>query len=500
MDKEKVVKNYNTFKNYAYVYFKRNDIDMAVRLIKLTARIGYNYNFRYCDDDLESLISELSQFIIPIPIEFQVQTNRVVFFDSFGNSRVLALQYLRAIESLNFEVLYICTNKKIEPVIEDYLRGNPKSKILKLDPTANFIKNVIQGTDEICRFKPFAIFEHFEPWDVLGLCICNLIKSSKRYLINLTDHAFWLGKNSADYFLEFRRYGTYLSHFKREIPIEKLLFQPYYPLQAISTEFQGFPEEVNGKIILFSGSDFYKIFGDNGTFFKIVKRILEENQNVVFLLAGNGNYKPINSFIKHNKFEKRFILLGFRSDINEVIKRIDIYINTYPMIGGLMSQFAALNNKPIIGYTDESLYSYNDAEDLLQTKSKGILVRKTFDDFHSYLNILIYDESERIKNVKTTQDCIILPQNFANLLQQNLSNPIPLTLSFTNDVKINLKAVSNLYVDMEVNFLKLHYLYIWEELKLKSFQVDFFIGFISIIHKTKQFLYNKFRYKESKNN
>jgi len=73
MDKDKVVEHYNTFKNYAYRYFKRNDIEMAVRLIKLTARIGYHYNFRYCDDDLESLISDIGLHLVSNPVSFESQ-------------------------------------------------------------------------------------------------------------------------------------------------------------------------------------------------------------------------------------------------------------------------------------------------------------------------------------------------------------------------------------------------------------------------------------------
>jgi len=46
---------------------------MAVRLIKLTARIGYHYNFRYCDDDLESLISGIGLHLVSNPVSFESQ-------------------------------------------------------------------------------------------------------------------------------------------------------------------------------------------------------------------------------------------------------------------------------------------------------------------------------------------------------------------------------------------------------------------------------------------
>lgn len=495
MDKDKVVEHYNTFKNYAYVYFKRNDIDMAVRLIKLTARIGYNYNFRYCDDDLESLISEIGLQLVSQPVGFESQKDRIVFYDSFGNNRVLAQQYIRSLISMDLEILYIYSSRSLDSGLEKEILLYKKAKILKLDSDSSFIYNVKLALKEIADFKPATIIEHFTPWDILGFCICSLCISSKRYLINLTDHAFWLGKNSSDYILEFRNYGVYLSHYHRHIPLEKLLMQPYYPIQP-SVEFSGFPKEVtNNKIILFSGSNLYKISGKDGLFLKIVKRVLDENENVIYLLAGNGNTQPIKKFIKDNNFQGRFILLGHRSDINEVIKNIDIYVNTYPMIGGLMSQYAAVNNKPIIGYTDENLYSYNDTEDLLQTRTKGVLVKTSLIDFHTTLNNLIKNEIDRTDNVNVTHDCVVSQENFTKQLSLNLRYPKHIETVFLDDVKIDLNSVSDLYIEMEVEFLKSHYIYIWEELKWKSFGINFPIGLFSFIYKTRRFLSTKIKFK-----
>lgn len=48
-------------------------------------------------------------------------------------------------------------------------------------------------------------------------------------------------------------------------------------------------------------------------------------------------------------------LIGDRHDINEVFKHSDIFLNTYPIGGGLMTQYAAANSKPILslGVKDE---------------------------------------------------------------------------------------------------------------------------------------------------
>jgi len=486
-DKIKILKHYVLFKKSAESYFEKNNIEKSVKYINLAAQIGYNYNFQYCDDDLEDLISKISLRINPNSIKFQTQENRIVFYDSFGNNRVLAMQYIRAIISMDLELLYIFSSNSIDKDLEKEINNYSKSEIIKLDKNS-FEENVSYALSQIAQFAPKTIIEHFLPWDILGFCICNDLKSSKRYFINLTDHAYWLGKKCADYFLEFRNFGFYLSHFQRHIPIDKLIFQPYYPLQNNAT-FLGFPKEVTSdKIILFSVSDFYKIFGKDGHFFKMVRRILSENDNAIFLLAGNGDFKPIKSFIKKNKLQNRFILLGFRNDINEVIKRIDIYINTYPLIGGLMSQYAAVNHKPIIGYTDENLYSFNDTEDLLQTKNKGTLVRNTIDDFHINLNELIEDKNVRSNNIFISSNCVITPEKFNNLLSKNLSYPEHMHISLTDNIRINLDSIFELYYDMEINFLKQHYITIWAVLNSSILWDHFSIGYISFIHKVVRFI------------
>jgi hypothetical protein len=487
INKDKILKHYNLFKKYAYRYFEKNDIERSAKYVNLTAQIGYNYNFQYCDDDLEGLVSKISLKITPNSIRFQALKDKICFYDSFGNNRVLTQQYLRAIFSLNLELLYIYSSKTLDKGIEDEILNYKRSTIIRLDKKS-LNKNVIFALNEIVKFKPLTIFEQFLPWDVLGICICEPIKHTRRYLINLTDHAYWLGKNCADYIFEFRSYGVFLSHFYRNIPFEKLIFQPYYPVKS-NSDFLGFPTEVtNDKLILFSGSDFYKIYGKDGLFFNMVRRILLENENVVFLLAGNGDVKPIKSFIKKNNFQKRFILLGYRSDINEVIKRIDIFINTYPVMGGLMSQYAAINHKPIIGFTDDDLYSFNDVEDLLQTKTKGELVKTTLNDFHLELNRMIKYENVRLNNISITKNCVITPDNFTKLLYQNLSYPQHIEPAFAGHIQININSIFELYVDMEVNFLKQHYIYVWKVLRGEIFYDNFIIGLTSFVLKVKLFI------------
>lgn len=58
-------------------------------------------------------------------------------------------------------------------------------------------------------------------------------------------------------------------------------------------------------------------------------------------------------FIRNNGFQRRVFLLGSRRDIHAVFRACDIYMGTYPIGGGLMSQYAAVNGKPILAYASE---------------------------------------------------------------------------------------------------------------------------------------------------
>lgn len=482
ISKNEILQHYNFAKKSAHKHFNKNNLDRAVKYIELAANIGYKYNFKYCDEELENLISNISLSITPKIFDFELNNKRIVFFDSFGNNRVLAQQYLRAIFALEFEVLYIYTSKKLDNNLKKELLNYKNIEIIHLH-SKSFESNIKYALSKINNFKPYYTIQHVTPWDVLTFCICKSLEHTTRYLINLTDHTFWLGKNSTDYILEFRNYGAYLSVNQRNLPYKKILLQTYYPIQH-NNIFLGFPKEVtHEKTLIFSGAALYKIYGKNGFFLEIIKRILNENKNVLFLIAGGGNNRPIKEFIHKNQLQGKIILLGDRSDINEIIKRIDIYVNTYPIIGGLMSQFAAIHHKPIIGFTNDDLFGLNNVEDLLQIPSKGILVKNNIEDFHFTINKLIKNKEDYNNNISSTNNCIVSPEEFAKNLFTNLTNPKPIKEEFTQKIRINLDAIFDLYVDIETNFIKRHYNLIWNYTKTILFKDNFKLAFTCIAYK-----------------
>jgi hypothetical protein len=318
--KKTIQEHLNLFKEEAILSIKKLQFKKGLTWIELYAQIAYKYNLVYGDEEVETLIEKTSLLLLNDK-KIRNTKNKIVFYDSFAmDNRGLTQQYLRAIFSWNCELLFISPSTIGYDILAE-LKAYSKAQILIYDK--NNIEDFNKVQMAIADFEPEKVFLHFSPWDISGFCIWNTIKNVDRFLINLTDHAFWLGRNCADYILEFRRYGAYLSVHERTINIEKLLLQPYYPI--INTkEFQGFPFKKNG-IVAFAGSNLYKISGRNNAFLLLIKEVLLQNKDLVFVLAGPGNKVPIENFIKENLFQDRFFVIGDRKDISAVVENIDIY-------------------------------------------------------------------------------------------------------------------------------------------------------------------------------
>lgn len=464
--KEKIQKHAQLFLKRAQKHvLKPTSFHACFADLEAFARLNYKYNYNYSNNEAESLIRELSKSLLDT-VEIIKTPNKIIFYDSFSlDNRGLTQQYLRAIFSWNSELLFI-TNSAIGKDILAELRNYPKARIVQYNK--NSFKEYSSVLDEIVAFQPEKVLLHFSPWDIAGFCIWNAVKNTDRFLINLTDHAFWLGKECADYILEFRAYGAYLSVYERKIQIEKLLLQPYYPI-INNKDFQGFPFKKNG-IIAFSGSNLYKIAGRNNTFLRLIKEVLLLNKTLIFVLAGPGNKHPIERFIKENALQDRFFVIGDRKDISAVFENIDIYVNTFPMIGGLMSQYAAVYQKPIIGYTSPDLYGYNDVEDLLQVSKEGLLVRKDKTDFIEYFSKLVQDIECRNTNIFHTKDCVFTPEKFSHTLHDNMYTfNGTIDSKFIENVSFDSQTIVDLYLDMENTYQKNHYAIFWYVLRFKAF-------------------------------
>lgn len=352
------IKNaYRGVKAHAIRAYKDGDYERSMHYVRHCATIAQQFNWIYADDELEDLLKEISTKIITssslpyIPVE-----NKVVLYDDFCVSFVLVLQYIEALVQAGKDVLYMTVAQqsgRFSSIISTIEKNYPQVKIVII-PNSNRVELAKKIHREILAFQPEKVLFHIFAHSVCIPAVCALPSRIDTYIINLADQTFWLGAKAIKYVLEFRQFGVSVSQQRRGIKPHQQLLIPFYPI-VDNNPFQGFPKECTeeGKVLIFSGGDIYKVLDEKRMYWHLVKRVLDTFPEVVFLFAtkidGIG-MEFLKSFIHENNYEGRFVYTKFRPDINEVLAHVDIFMGTCPVCGSLMSQLAARNATPILQY------------------------------------------------------------------------------------------------------------------------------------------------------
>jgi hypothetical protein len=353
---KEIKKAYSVLKKSVFKAYNDGNLELTISRIGEAVEYVQQFNWIYTDDDLEQILDDISKKKLSHPVGYIPNTDRAVIFDDWCTSYVLVMQYIEAL-SLNFkEVLYI-TGRDVAAMsynnILEAIKQYPNVKISLIPQNPNSFERSQLILDTIISFQPSKLFLHIGFNSPITLALYSLPKSIDRYLINLADQTFWLGSKGIDFTLEFRPFGATVSYEKRRLKKEQLLYLPFYPYRD-GNEFKGFPELTKGKVVIFSGGDFYKTLAPDYTYWDLVKDVLIENPEAIFLFATKNIIGKtddfLHNFVTKNNLTDRFIYIGFRPDIDEVFKHCDIFMGTCPVCGSLTSQLAALNSKPILQY------------------------------------------------------------------------------------------------------------------------------------------------------
>lgn len=446
-------------KKLSVLAYKKGNYDQAIRYVECASMIAYQTNILYADDEIEELNRQLSHKLLTSSIEIPKKyPNRIVFYDSSGIDNVaLTQQYLNAFTTWNIEFLYILNNpyanEKRTAHIFEMLKKNQKATVLIIQSNLSRIEKIQTIYRKVFEFAPTKGLLHLAPGDILPLFVFEKIPWCERYMINMTDHAFWLGKNAVDYFLEFRAYGCTISIEKRRISPDKLLALPYYPIITCQA-FKGLPSLSEKNVVrIFSGGALYKTYGDQGLYFHLLKLLLNHNPNVVIYIAGSGNEAPYRKFIRKNHFENRLYLIGQRNDIVHVFKHIDIYLSTYPIGGGLMTQLAAINKIPVLAFADKNI-SCKYIEELLPYGEHGIhqLTWDNLESFLYYAERLINDITFRKQEGAKLHQRLLPVKVFNQLLHNHLFQQPKKTAQFEH-IKVDYNAIENIYLEVENKYM-----------------------------------------------
>lgn len=300
------------------------------------------WNQYYVDEDLEGFLTSVSEALVhPGFRKDETKERTVLFYDSFGfDVRALALVYMHALSDLGYRIIYITKteSKDYQPELHRAVEGG--------DVIWNYVsyEDREQEVRDIAalfeKYKPSRAILYSTPDDAAAMSVFKAYEGIvERFKINLTDHAFWLGKDCFDYNLEFRNYGASVSVKYRGIPASKEIIMPFYPYHR-DREFQGFPFDAMGRKVMFSGGSLYKTLGDpSNSYYVIAGRLLKGHEDLIFLYAGTGDESEMNKL--KEQFPGRVYRIDERTDLYEIMERCTIYLNTFPQVGGLMMQFAA---------------------------------------------------------------------------------------------------------------------------------------------------------------
>lgn len=323
----------------------RKNYELALQIVYNSANVLYQTNLYYEDNDLESSLQKIAEGLNLSTFD-KANKDVIIFYDGFGlNNRGLASVYLKAL--CKFKKVYYITYENRKDQIPSLLNilNNNSGEALFINDKNKFSQKIKFLNDKINLIKPESFVFYSTPSDVVGTTIMNgYAGKMTRYLINLTDHTFWLGAKCLDICIEFRDYGASISNDYRGISKDKIVKLPFYPEIGRDTEFQGFPFEVKDcQKVMFSGGQLYKTLGDGNMYYRMVDHILAKNQDVIFWYAGSGDDRELKKIL--NKYPSRAFHTAERKDLFQVLQHCRLYLSTYPICGGLMYQYAALAGK-----------------------------------------------------------------------------------------------------------------------------------------------------------
>lgn len=422
-----IKQGYRGLKKIAQKSVKEGDFYNGMVFIARCTTVASQFNWIYADDELEELLDTIAKSKIDSSFasNYEPDENHWVFFDDYCTSYVLALQWMRALSKFGKKILYITArttlnNPQFSNVL-DVIKKTPNVTV-EVVPSVSTFERANHLFRLITGFNASKLFLHKAMYSIIQLPLCVLPEKMKVYNINLGDQFFWLGRNNIDYNIEFRPFGASVSLQKRGFRKEQLLMVPFYPIDD-GNPFEGFPEGCQGKTVIFSGGDYYKTFDEKGTYWRLVKSVLDKHPDVVFLFAtkrDNKDYSDMAKFVADNHFEGRFIHSEFRKDIYQVFAHCDIYMGTTPVSGSLMSQLAAINGKPILQYYAPGTPD-DETEQALCVNDKFQISYHSEKEFLDEADKLINDAEYRKKQGQRLKNAMIQPDQFDELVRKTLS-------------------------------------------------------------------------------
>lgn len=409
------------------ISMKRRRFDRVIRLLKTLSSIRYKFHLGFRNSFIEERIKELSENVIKTALLDNKNEKSVTIIDEINADYVgLMTQYLAPFISGGYQILYIYEQIEHKGDVRSHLMQSLQSydkAIVKEIPASK--KGFAKSQwiyNEVCAFGSRKVLMNFGEWAIEHCVACYALpKGIVKYHINACDHTFWAGASCADYSFEFRHYGANLTYYERGLRKDQIVYMPFYPVMN-DVPFEGFPEICNGKFIFLSGGAAYKVVDEEKTFFRLCKRVLDECPNAIILYAGanagNIGNSVLTDGIEEFGMQGRFISIGYRNDMIEVFRHCDVFLDTYPIGGGVMCQFAAQCSKPIVNFRLTRM------DESVAQKAECHFTYYTEDDFVSEAVRLYKDNQYRQQRGGEMKNAVVTKAEFDEALLSFISDKV----------------------------------------------------------------------------
>lgn len=443
---------------------KRKRSNKVLRLLKALSFIRYKFHLGYKNEFIENQIKNLSQYIVKAKFIENNNEKSIVIIDEINVDYIgLMIQYLDPFILEGYQILYLFEHKEHHEATRTHLMQTLNSyenaQIKEIPSNKRGLFSKAQWIyDEICAFGSKKVLMNLGEWAVEKCIACYALPiECIKYHINAGDHCFWAGVSCVDYSFEFRHYGANLTYHERGLNQDQIIYLPFYPvLKEVS--FKGFPDLCSGKFVFLSGGAAYKIVDENNTFFGLCRKILDECSNAVILYAGanagNIDNDVLSSGIDQFGLHGKFISIGYRDDILEVFKHSDVYLDTYPIGGGTMCQFAAQCSLPIVNYNNP------DIEECVSQKNECSFTYYSESDFIQEAVKLYSDAEYRNGRGSEINDAVVSKSEFDTALLSFMSAKkrlfkvkwnddfVPRTFNTEDAINYNNKALFVFYYQL----------------------------------------------------
>ena len=421
--------------------FESGDLYKATCLIKYLSWFYYEIAYTYRDDEIEEMIRGIGHKYLGNNRISETDENRVVFYDGFGLlNRGLAAIYVDALLAKGYEVYWVLYEwaPDMESIKHDY-----PDVIFIVIPKYEIMERMKVLVSEIVRVRARHLFFYTLPNDVEGAVVFSSINGKIfKYLIDLTDHSYWIGADSVDCIIGFRSIGCNIAKFERGIDSHKIVMLPYYPQSRKRYEYEGMPFDDNQRFF-FSGGNSYKIEGSS-IYEEIVSGVLDRFPDLFFVYAhekGNGYCRKLD--LLKDKYGMRVVLIEERKDLDEVMRHADFYIETYPLGGGLIIQYALMNNCYPLSFCDENETQMNNPKTWLLYPED---IDFCFNSIEQMLNRI--DEIETKEYIKKRKrklsDHIISKECFEDELDNIMRNSR--TKFVIDDTRADIRKFQDIYI------------------------------------------------------